>query len=328
MNNQIEDSDSKKRLCNDNFRMSEESEKKMIQLMEKADEINSKTQGIDLNRLARLQEESTFDSAKFASMIEHTLISLNQFMEDIGRKVIESAQVLLDSFSKFNYSIFDRIQETLSSVGNEFDTYFDNLELTFQNELYEARWFPHAINTDNLQLFLDVSEVLEHTRRSKNRTKKLDRIFFDFYNKKHLDEIKRDWKNNVEIPFHIQKMLSQAVNAYNRKEYALTNSVLMTLWEGIIAVKVGKEDNYRISRVTRQSLEALNEENNNGESIKKFCNDFIFYDCCKIDDVKEDVPGRHGIAHSWYEKYPSRKTALNAIIFTDFLLSLRPITKE
>ena len=315
-------------IFDDDSNISQESEEKMTHLIEKADEISNKVRGIDFTKLARLQEESTFDNAKFASMIEHTLISLNQFMEDVGKKAIEAAQVLLDTFSKFNYSIFDRIQESLSRVGNEFEIYFDNLEATYQNELYEARWFPHAINTDNLQLFLDVSEVLEHTRRSKNRTKKLDQIFFDFYNKKRLDEMKRDWRKNTEIPVYIQKMLLQAVNAYNRKEYALTNSVLMTLWEGIIASKVGKENNYRTSGATRQSLETLNDENNNGETIKSFCSDFIFYDCRQIDEVKEDVPGRHGIAHSWYIKYPSRKTALNAIIFTDFLLSLKPIIQE
>lgn len=325
MKDQIEGFDNESLSSDDNSYISEE---KMIHLVEKADEIANKTSGIDFNKLVRLQEESTFGYVKFASKIEHTLISLNQFMEDVGRKAITAAQVLLDTFSKFNYSIFDRIQESLSRIGREFDTYFDKLEATYQNELYEAKWFPHAINTDNLQLFLDVSEVLEHTRRSKNRTKKLDRIFFDFYDKKRLAAMKREWKNIPEIPYHIQKMLSQAVNAYDRKEYAVTNSVLMTLWEGIIASKVGKENNYRISGATRQSLETLNDENNNGETIKNFCSDFIFYDCRQIEEVKDDVPGRHGIAHSWYVKYPSRKTALNAIIFTDFLLGLNPIVKE
>ena len=39
--------------------------------------------------------------------------------------------------------------------------------------------------------------------------------------------------------------------------------------------------------------------------------------------MKEDVPGRHGIAHCWYNKYPTKKAALNAILFTDFLLNLQ-----
>lgn len=312
----------------DDPNISQESEEEVLHLVVKGDEIANKARGINFNKLAQLQGEIAFDNAKFAARVENTLISLNRLMEDVGRKMIESAQVLLDTFSKFNYSIFDRIYGTLSDIGCEISTYFNQVEESYQNDLYEAKWFPHAINTDNLQLFLDVSEVLEHTRRSKNRTKKLDRIFFDFYSKKRLEEMKRDWKNKTDIPNYIQKMLSQAVNAYNRKEYALTNSVLMTLWEGIIASKVGKENNYRISGVTRQSLEVLNDENDNGETIKSFCSDFIFYDCRQIDDVKEDVPGRHGIAHSWYAKYPTRKTALNAIIFTDFLLSLKPIAQD
>lgn len=321
MNDQAEDFNKNNISCDV---LSTASKEKAIHLIKKADEIANKTKRIDFNNL----EERISYSVKLASMIGHTFITLNQFMENVERKTVKVAQVLLDTFNKFDYSIFDRIRESLSRVNHTLETYFTNLEKTYQNELYEARWFPHAINTDNLQLFLDVSKVLKCTRRSKNRTKKLDRIFFDFYNKNRLNEIKRTWKNDSVVPNYIQKMLTQAVNAYNRKEYALTNSVLMTLWEGIIASKVGKENNYRISGITRQSLETLNDENDNGEIIKSFCSDFIFYDCCRIDEVKEDVPGRHGIAHSWYKKYPNRKTALNAIIFTDFLLSLKPLTQK
>ena len=41
------------------------------------------------------------------------------------------------------------------------------------------------------------------------------------------------------------------------------------------------------------------------------------------DNYYIDVPGRHSFAHAWYTKYPTRKSALNAILFTDFLLSLK-----
>ena len=52
---------------------------------------------------------------------------------------------------------------------------------------------------------------------------------------------------------------------------------------------------------------------------------FIYYNCSSPEEVKQDVPGRHAIAHGWYRTYPTRKTALNAILFTDFLIDLKPI---
>ena len=41
-----------------------------------------------------------------------------------------------------------------------------------------------------------------------------------------------------------------------------------------------------------------------------------------MDDIKDDVPGRHPVAHSWYNSYPSKKMALNAILFTDCLINI------
>ena len=46
------------------------------------------------------------------------------------------------------------------------------------------------------------------------------------------------------------------------------------------------------------------------------------YSCYSVEEVIDDVPGRNSSAHSWYSEYPSKKAALNAILFTDFLLRL------
>lgn len=50
----------------------------------------------------------------------------------------------------------------------------------------------------------------------------------------------------------------------------------------------------------------------------------MFYDCREKEAVKENVPGSHGVAHGWYSRYPTRKAALNAIAFTDYLIQLAP----
>lgn len=69
------------------------------------------------------------------------------------------------------------------------------------------------------------------------------------------------------------------------------------------------------------------EENEFDKIFASFCEEFIFYDCRKVEEVKPDVPGCHGIAHCWYNTYPNKKMALNAILFTDFLLRLKPLEK-
>ena len=40
--------------------------------------------------------------------------------------------------------------------------------------------------------------------------------------------------------------------------------------------------------------------------------------------MKEGVPNRNGIAHSWYKKYPNKKASLNASVLTDFIINLNP----
>ena len=130
----------------------------------------------------------------------------------------------------------------------------------------------------------------------------------------------------MNLPSYMTRILVQAVQAYHRKEYALTVSALATLWEGIIQDKVN-DNTYRISRRTRENLAKLIEDNEFDKIFSSFCEEFIFYDCRKLEDVKPDVPGRHGIAHCWHNTYPNRKVALNAILFTDFLLRLNPLEK-
>ena len=56
--------------------------------------------------------------------------------------------------------------------------------------------------------------------------------------------------------------------------------------------------------------------------------DFVKTEHLSIEDVVDGVPNRHGVAHSWYPKYPSQKAALNAILLTDFVINLKPKKKE
>lgn len=151
-------------------------------------------------------------------------------------------------------------------------------------------------------------------------------MIFSYYDKKNLDELKRRWRRQGLYSW-LERILIQGVQAYCRREYALTVSALVPLWECIIQEKANG-NGYRTVGKTQEKLKKLIKKNGYDEIFTSFSTEFIYYTCDKIEDVKPDVPGRHGIVHGWYTNYPTRKEALNAILFTDFLLNIKPLEKE
>ena len=218
--------------------------------------------------------------------------------------------------------IIEALQELKSLIPKNFNQ--DRFNELYLGEMKDARWFPYVGWNADLSLATEILNIIDSTRKSKNRVKQIDRAIFAYYNKQEIELVRKSWRE-LGLTTAKLRIFNQAVYAYHRGEYALTVSTLVALWEGIIAEKTNAPDDYRVSRKTRQNLTKLIEENDYDEIFSSFCEEFIFYDCTKPEEVKADVPGRHGIAHSWYEKYPNRKVALNAILFTDFLLKLEPI---
>ncbi len=213
------------------------------------------------------------------------------------------------------------LDELQSWVPRDFDVHhFNKLYL---REMYDARWFPYLGWNADLNLAIEILEIIDKTRKSKNREKQIDKAVLTYYTKKEIEETRKSWRD-LGLPSFRLRILNQAVKAYHRKEFALTVSALVSIWEGIIAQKTYEQDDYRISRKTRENLTKLIEANEFDTIFSSYCEEFIFYDCKNPEDVKPDAPGRHEISHSWYDKYPSRKKALNAILFTDFLLKLEP----
>lgn len=222
---------------------------------------------------------------------------------------------------------FTPLKNIISNLGDgELTKRYRELNEIYLNAMFEAKWFPYAGWIADAELFGEVNEILATSRAGKNRTRRIDKVLFAYYCKAEIEEIKRSWKKQG-LPSYMTRVLVQSIQAYHRREYALTVSALSTLWEGIIQDKAN-DTSYRVSKKTRDNLNLLIEKNHFNVIFASFSDEFIFYDCNKAEDVKADVPGRHGIAHCWYNKYPSRKAALNAIIFTDFLLNLEPLDCE
>ena len=222
-----------------------------------------------------------------------------------------------------DFSPLTSILENIQNIGFDYD--YEEVNEVFLKAMFDARWFPYAGWIANFRIVDAMLEIIDTSRVSKNRVKRIDKLIFSYYNKEEINNLKRGWRR-MKLPSYMTRILVQSVQAYHRREYALTVSALSTLWEGIIQEKMS-DSGYRISRKTRENLTKLIEENEFDKIFSSFCEEFIFYNCTKPEDVKLDVPGRHGIAHCWYDTYPNRKMALNAILFTDFLLGLKPLEK-
>lgn len=171
-------------------------------------------------------------------------------------------------------------------------------------------------------LFDEINEIIASSKIgatvSKRCEKRIDTAILSHYNKAEIKRIKKKW-NDSEIEPYFKKALGQTLDAYLRKEYALAIPFLATMWEGIIKSKVGKNE-----KKFKEKCKDLVDENGYDEVFSDFFNNLIFGQCYSVNDVVDGIPNRNGVAHSWYIKYPSQKAALNAILLTDFVLSLKP----
>lgn len=196
---------------------------------------------------------------------------------------------------------------------------FDELNEIYLRAMYDAKWFPYAGWIADFELFVAVNDILGTSRgMSKRCEKRIDKAIVSYYTKTEIKRIKKQWKESDLEP-HINKALGQTLEAYLRKEYALVIPFLATMWEGIIKSKgVGN------TKKSKEDIKKLVGENGYDEVFSDFYNNMIIGTCYSIDDVVEGIPNRHGVAHSWYNKYPNQKAALNAILLTDFLINLKP----
>ena len=258
-------------------------------------------------------------------IVSNLATGLTSLVQSPAIKQIQAFSSAIGSWlQSIDFTPLISILKSIQTIG--FDHDYKEVHEVFLKAMLDSRWFPYAGWIADFRMVDAILEILDTSRASKNRIKRIDKLIFSFYDEEQLKNLKRGWRR-LNLPSYMTRILIQSIQAYHRREYALTVSALTALWEGIIQEKAN-DKSYRISRKTRDNLSKLIEENEFDKIFSSFCDEFIFYDCMKPEDVKPDVPGRHGIAHCWYETYPNRKVALNAILFTDFLLRLKPLENQ
>ena len=269
-------------------------------------------------------------------MLKEMNLSLASSISDSIKSVLESYSTIADSLRtpaldwlrSFDFSPITEIIKNLQIDPNISHRYKELNEIYLQT-MYETKWFPYAGWIADLSLFQEVNEIIATSRGvSKNREKRIDKAILSYYTNTEIRSIKKAWWNS-DLDYCIRKTLSQAIESYLRGEYALTISCLSTMWEGLIYIKAKDTDTSSRKRQrmdeTKKELKELIEYNDYELIFSDYFNKFIVSDCNEVKDVIEGVPNRHGVAHSWYRKYPNKKAALNAILLTDFIINLKPI---
>lgn len=260
------------------------------------------------------------------AMNSAALKSVSASVESVAARLSEALinavhSPFIEWISAIDYSPLQRMLESLQ-FSNEVVEKYKKLKDAYLQAMYDCDWFPYAGWIADISLFQKINKILATSRgKSKRRTARIDKAILSYYTPKEIKAIKRSWRRSYLEPY-IKKMLSNAIDAHLRGEYALTISCLATMWEGLLKAKMPIKK--RNKDELKKDIKVLVNDNGYEEILGDFYNNLIIHTCYSVDDVKEGVPNRHGVAHSWYKKYPNQKASLNAILLTDFIIGLTP----
>lgn len=258
------------------------------------------------------------------SEIKDALAPISEIVKSIASIAEETKRIISPFYDWVKSFDFTNI---LNLSGLEFK-HFKEMHAFYMDVLYKAKWFPYVGWNADEKLFLDILKIINSKKRiSKKAIQELDRTIFRYYNDQEIQQIKKSWKSCISDKVR-KKIMLQALEAYFRKEYAVTSIILSLQWHGLIYEKAGGiENGYGDKKVKEYFRELINRDGYD-EVFKSYLDDFALYQCYKKEEVITDAPGRNANAHAWYNRYPTKKEALNAILLTDFILNLKPITNN
>ena len=186
--------------------------------------------------------------------------------------------------------------------------------------LMSAKWCPSLLFDLPEQEMIPLNKILAKEMPPEKRVESIDRFVYRRFGRDYISGILEDWAK-LPIPSCVSRLMCEAVRAYRRKEYGLVIHSLPVQWEGIVKEKASLPERVK-SSVLKAAVEKLISENSHPKILYTFYDEFVMYQCDTSADYIPDVPGRNAIAHGWFPEYTSKKAALNAILFTDFLLHL------
>lgn len=295
-------------------------------------------------------EEKIAEIAKKEDVLSNAVQAANRINNQVAFQISTPLAGLIETFNKalvtnilpkVNVMVNSMTKALVSAVTSPFMEWLRNIDYSallgsleefaklsdkykelndiYLNAMYECKWFPYAAWISDIDLFTEVLDIISSSRgASKRRESRVDKAIFSYYTDNEIKSIKRRWKT-TDLESHTKRILAHAIDAHLRGEYVLTISCLATMWEGLIKAKMTTN-----GKQFKEDFKQFVGDNGYDEIFSDFYNNLIIDHCYGKEDVIEGVPNRHGIAHSWYPKYPNKKASLNAIFLTDFIIDLKP----
>lgn len=260
------------------------------------------------------------------------LIDDNNFSEEyINQKLVEICNIVCKTHVAVS-NLISNAAKSIIEFNNTIKSLVLNLEntiaiLQLDNEysiaLFQAEWFPYAGWNADASILWEVKSVIDSSKKdSAGRKNKIDKILFSYYTDKELKIISKKISKNMLIsPVH-KRIIKQAIQAYFRKEYAITTVVLSSLWQTLIYLKSGNTTSGHKENQSKQYFEDLVKQNKLAPQFNDYFSNFVMAACYGDNDANPDVPMRNANAHGWYNKYPTKKAAINAILLTDFIIEI------
>ncbi len=280
---------------------------------------------------------------KIGPKLKETITEIRQMSMELTESVKRLAAIGAKGFNTLQTPSLDWIRsldfspiiEALRSLRIDpevIKAFQEHINEVYLRAMYESKWVPFCRVDKDRKLLFDILSIISTSKgASKRREKRIDSAIIGYYSNTMIRAIRKDWSHS-DIEPSIRKALIQSIDAFLRNEYALTVSCLATMWEGLICLKATSKGVIERKRqrpdITKQELQSLIAANGLQPVLDDYFNNFIVSQCDRAADMIPGVPNRHGVAHGWYSHYPNKKAALNAILFTDFILNLEPLICE
>lgn len=292
----------------------------------------------DENRNLEFEDQLPTNSKIALRLCAEFQTAMNRVTTDVINSIHECSKthILSTVVAAYKSSISEMLKSvdftaTINKILSKFSVDDDilarfryNTEIYYKT-MYECKWFPYIAWSSDISLFRDVSKILETSRgKSMRREKRIDRAIISYYTTDKIKSIQQSWRESDLEPY-IRKIICQAIEAHLRGEFALTVACLATMWEGLIHKRAKITERRKMNK-TKEDFKDLIDTNDFETIFFEYVNDYIISQCNTNDDVIDGVPNRNGVSHSKYNKYPSKKASLNAILITDFIIKLKPKT--
>lgn len=234
----------------------------------------------------------------------------------INTDVIQQINAQIKSISAVAQQAINKVLQSIPQID------IDKIEASYSQAMFLSKWFPVLVDDLDITFIYDVISIWENRRTNKSRERNIDKYVYSYFDEVRIKEIRAKCVE-LETNKSRLKILNQCLMAYKQRKYGLVVPALVVLWQGIIDEKTAKID-YKTNKKSRERFKELIVVNDLPQIISEFFDKYIMYDCHNSDQVITNVPGRNAIAHGWDSTYANRKTALNAVLFTYFLLNLKP----